>query len=61
MTSLDVIGQIFENGFCIWQGVSIPITVQSFIGLALMVPEIMKGVPKDPFLGTFNGKKAQPE
>ena len=38
MTSLDVIGQIFENFFVFWPGVSSPITVQSFIGLALMVP-----------------------
>ena len=30
--------------------------MQSFIGLALMVPEIIRGVPKDP-PGPLNGKK----
>ena len=34
--------------------------MQSFIGLALMVPEIIRGVPKDP-PGPLNGKKAWPE
>ena len=29
----------------------------SFIGLALMIPEISKGVPKDP-PGPLNGKKS---
>ena len=52
MTSLNVIGQGFENFFLylIWQGLSSPITVQSFIGLALMVPEIIKGSLKTPYL-----------
>ena len=34
--------------------------MQSFIGLAVMVPEIIREVPKDP-LGPLNGKKAWPE
>ena len=31
--------------------------MESFIGIALMVPEILK----DPLLGPLNGKKAWPE
>ena len=34
--------------------------MQSFIGLALMVPEIIRGVPKDT-VAPLNGKKAWPE
>ena len=33
--------------------------MQSFIWLALLVPEIIRGVPKDPLLGPLNGKKKQ--
>ena len=36
--------------------------MQSFNELALMVPEIIRGVPKDPPpLGPLNGKKAWPD
>ena len=34
--------------------------MQSFIGIALMVPEIIKGGPKDP-PGPLNCKEAWPE
>ena len=54
MTSLDVIGQISEN-------LSSLITVQSFIGLALMVTEIIRWSLRTPLLGPLKGKKAWPE
>ena len=45
-----------QNFFVFWQALSSTITAQSFIGLALMVPEIIRGSLNTP-LGPLNGKK----
>ena len=44
---------LYRVNFFLYDGLGSPITVQSFIGLALMVPEIIRGVSKDPHLGAL--------